>query len=160
MCIIPRKCKNGQTGAQQGFDFYLENEEAMLGLCVVRCLRNWLALTGIETGYIFPKIYGHDQLQDSAEPIPKAEFLKNFRRALHEIGEPPELYTIHAFRRGGTQFLYQDRGFSLIEILLWGKWSIKLSSATILRYLIADTDIIRVPRDQLMLPRGLEKLSD
>ncbi|KAF9070980.1 hypothetical protein BDP27DRAFT_1219905 [Rhodocollybia butyracea] len=129
----------------------------MIDFCLVRILRAWLSLTGITKGYLFPKIYGHDHIQKSDSHISKGEYLKNFRSALREIGEPPELYTIHAFRRGGTVFLLKDRNFPLPDVLRWGKWSVKLTSKTILSYLIADTDIVNIPTDQLMLPRKSKK---
>ncbi|KAF9074032.1 hypothetical protein BDP27DRAFT_1317883 [Rhodocollybia butyracea] len=130
------------------FDFYLEKDE---DLCLVRCLHAWLSLTRITKGYLFPKIYGHDQIQNSDDHISEAEYLENFRSALCEIGEPPELYTANAFQRGGLVFLLVDRGFSLPDVV---RWAADMTPETISRYLAADTDIaLSTPRDQLMLPR-------
>ncbi|KAH7880250.1 hypothetical protein C8J55DRAFT_437414, partial [Lentinula edodes] len=120
--------------------------------CIVRGIRAWLRMSGIRNGYLFPRIYGYDQLQSSSKHLSTRNFLKNFRKSLADIGEPPMLYTVHAFRRGGTQFLHEDKGFKLSKILRWGKWSTNLTYATILRYLIADTDLMRTPRSQIMLP--------
>ncbi|KAJ3744575.1 hypothetical protein EV360DRAFT_57534 [Lentinula raphanica] len=139
--------------AVEPFDFYAETDPQLQNFCVVRGIRAWLRLTGITSGYLFPKIYGYDSLQDSLSHIVNSYFLKNLRSSLVEIGQPPSLYTVHAFRRGGTQFLYVDLGFNLIQILEWGRWSTKLTYATILRYLIADTDLMKKPRSQLMLPK-------
>ncbi|KAF9059892.1 hypothetical protein BDP27DRAFT_1237803, partial [Rhodocollybia butyracea] len=150
--ITPKSCKTHQMGRQAAFDFYAETDPDMKAFCVVRCVRAWLIMSKITKGYLFPKIYGHDQMQSSDEHISKKSYLENFRSALCEIGEPPELYTNQAFRRGGSVFLLVDRGFKLPDVLRWGKWSVGLKTSTILRYLVADTDLVNIPRRRLMLP--------
>ncbi|KAJ3738013.1 hypothetical protein EV360DRAFT_58519, partial [Lentinula raphanica] len=137
--IRPRTTKTQQRGSKHKFELFVTDGK-LENFCIVRGIRAWLHLTGITSGYLFPKIYGYDSLQASESHMDKKSFLKNLRCSLTEIGEPPELYTVHAFRRGGTQFLYVDMNFDLIQILEWGRWSTKLTYATILRYLIADTD--------------------
>ncbi|KAJ3898863.1 hypothetical protein F5879DRAFT_811886 [Lentinula edodes] len=151
--ITPWWTKTQQAGSVEPFHFYSEYFENLVDFCIVRGIRAWLRMSGITQGYLFPKIYGYDQLQDSmGDHMSTQDFLSNFRNALKDIGESPEMYTVHAFRRGGTQFLYEDVKMNLIKILQWGKWSTDLTYSTILRYLIADTDIMKTPRSRLMLP--------
>ncbi|KAF5338768.1 hypothetical protein D9757_015016 [Collybiopsis confluens] len=152
--IQPWTSKTQQTGSVEPFDFFLETDEKLLDFCIVRALHRWLKMSGIRQGNLFPKIYGYDSMQDSERgpPTSKTDFLKNLRCSLQDIGETPSKFTIHAFRRGGTQFLYEVLKFNLIKILQWGKWSTKLTYATILRYLIADTDLMKTPRSLIMYP--------
>ncbi|KAJ3804741.1 hypothetical protein F5876DRAFT_52972, partial [Lentinula aff. lateritia] len=151
--VQPWVTKTEQVGQAKPSHFFLEEEADLVDLCLVRIVSAWLDLTGITSGYLFPKIFGYDNIQNNRNGhITTEKFLKNFRSMLKDIKEPPVIYTNHAFRRGGAQFLYNELGFNLVDVCEWGKWATSLSNATILRYLMADTDLVRTPRHLLMLP--------
>ncbi|KAF9065253.1 hypothetical protein BDP27DRAFT_1229093, partial [Rhodocollybia butyracea] len=121
-------------------------------ICLCRALRDWLKISGIRKGYLFPKIYGFNKLGDSETRMDQSEYLTLFRNMLVDIGEDPKLYGVHALRRGGCQWMFRDCRMSLPEVLSWGSWSPNLTHAIILRYLVSDTDILQRPRSSFFDP--------
>ncbi|KAF9062485.1 hypothetical protein BDP27DRAFT_289746 [Rhodocollybia butyracea] len=50
--------------------------------------------------------------------------------------------------------MFQDLRMSLPDVLNWGSWSPDLTHSIILRYLAADTDILRRPRSSFFDPQA------
>ncbi|KAJ3924485.1 MAG: hypothetical protein NXY57DRAFT_969771 [Lentinula lateritia] len=63
--ITPWWTKTQQARRVKPFHFYSEYFDDMVDLCIVRGFRAWMHMSGITKGYLCPKIYGYDQLQDS-----------------------------------------------------------------------------------------------
>ncbi|KAF9039561.1 hypothetical protein BDP27DRAFT_1524002, partial [Rhodocollybia butyracea] len=117
--IRPYTSKSKQHGGVEGFDLYFETEEGMIPLCVCRALRDWLRITGITTGYLFPRMYDYNRLGPSQTHMDQSEFLQLFRNMLMDIGQDPDSFGIHALRRGGCQWMFQDVRMSLPDVLNW-----------------------------------------
>ncbi|KAJ7113733.1 hypothetical protein C8R43DRAFT_1138578 [Mycena crocata] len=132
--------KTAQFGQIRPFYLYaLPDEEAHL--CPVRAYWNWTAASGIQNGYLFPKIGAGDRIiTDKNEPMLAGDFSEIFRNHLLDIGIDPYPYGTHSFHHKGCQYLHLYRRWSLRNICSWGGWSIEFSSLTIVKYLISFCD--------------------
>ncbi|KAF9019559.1 DNA breaking-rejoining enzyme, partial [Rhodocollybia butyracea] len=150
--IRPFTRKSDQHGKVDGFDVYVEIDGKKMPLCIARALSDWLTVSGIREGYLFPKIYGFNTLGGSESRMDQDDFLILFRHMLVDIGQDPKLFGVHALRRGGCQWMFRDCRMSLPVVLDWGSWSPNLTHAIILRYLVSDTDILQRPRSAYFDP--------
>ncbi|KAK0456849.1 hypothetical protein EV421DRAFT_1697992 [Armillaria borealis] len=120
----------------------------MAHLCPVRALAEWLAETGIKTGYLFRKIGAHDRVIATNEPMASDAFLDLFRHNLLDIGLDPYVYGTHSFCRGGCQWLSVHLRWGIRQICEWGGWSSEFTHLTIVKYLISWNDMPMLHRDQ------------
>ncbi|KAF9022705.1 hypothetical protein BDP27DRAFT_1462085 [Rhodocollybia butyracea] len=91
----------------------------MIPLCVCRAIRDWLRISGITAGYLFPRLYDYNRLGPSQTHMDQSEFLQLFRNMLMDIGQDPDTFGTHALRRGGCQWMFQDLRMSLPDVLNW-----------------------------------------
>jgi hypothetical protein len=75
-----------------------------------------------------------------------------FKKNLLEIGENPDIYDTHSFRRGGAQYFLLQVGWPITRITNWGGWSEEWNGLTVYRYLTGFLDQDIVNRDQYMDP--------
>ncbi|KAI9068795.1 hypothetical protein FKP32DRAFT_1560972 [Trametes sanguinea] len=121
-------------------------------MCPVRALAQWLMVSNIRAGYVFPPISSGGQIGSSESHIGSEKFLELFRNNLLDIFIDPYPYGTHSFRRGGCQWLASGCRWPLRRICEWGGWSSNLTHLTIVKYLISWNDDPAEPREDFMNP--------
>ncbi|KAI9341899.1 hypothetical protein BDR26DRAFT_290905 [Obelidium mucronatum] len=130
--------------------YYLWMDRSDPHLCAVTAYFRWLSFLGPEhNGHLFVGIKENSQQLKSSQ-MTRGMFIAMFKNVLKDIGLEWSFYGTHSFRRGGTQYLLNERRWSLQLICEWGGWSLDYDNMTIVRYLHGLYDITPVPRDQMM----------
>ncbi len=75
-----------------------------------------------------------------------------------DIGINGEAFGTHSFRRGGCQFYATYHNWNLINIALWGGWSLSLNLRVIIQYLQADQDPLG-EKDLFIIAKGHDESS-
>ncbi|KIM73059.1 hypothetical protein PILCRDRAFT_81411 [Piloderma croceum F 1598] len=127
-------------------------------LCPVRALADWLVClraSGINEGYIFPRMNSGDRISHDNRPMPSEAFLELFRNNLVDVGIDPWPYGTHSFRRGGTQWLAYDKRWPIRQICKWGGWSTDPAGTTVMKYLDSWNDDSAERREDYFDPNRL-----
>ncbi|KAI9338238.1 hypothetical protein BDR26DRAFT_979039, partial [Obelidium mucronatum] len=78
------------------------------------------------------------------------KFIDVLHYLLADTGRRWYKYGTHSFRRGGCQYLHNERRWNYNQICDWGGWSLAFDNFTIVRYLHGVFDDSPYPRIHLM----------
>ncbi|KAF9003511.1 hypothetical protein BDZ89DRAFT_1146034 [Hymenopellis radicata] len=110
-------------GIHQGKRTIYKFPDDVAHLCPVRALGRWMALSGIDVGYIFPSFSKKMLQQPSTVPLSPRIFITLLRNLMMDIGVTNvDLYGGNSMRRGGVLWAQDGLGWSLERIMKWGRW--------------------------------------
>ncbi|ORY40473.1 hypothetical protein BCR33DRAFT_661778, partial [Rhizoclosmatium globosum] len=146
VCLVTRKTH--QEGGIKPYYLWMDNFDRHL--CAVSAYLRWISFVGAETaGHLFKTVASDNQTLKSTK-MARGTFISFFKNVLKDVGLEWSLYGTHSFRRGGTQYLLNERRWGLSAICEWGGWSLDYDNMTIVRYLHGLYDVVPIPREQLM----------
>lgn len=68
--------------------------------CPVQAVKDWLVVSGIESGPVFPRMYRFDKIARKGEPISDRTVANLVKEYAHKAGLKSENYAGHSLRRG------------------------------------------------------------